>query len=72
MLTRQEEILVADLKQVGADMDLIKTVMSFIKTEKLQAQMDDFIVKRYQSKGEVTEQDILKAVIILTAKRKQS
>ena len=60
MLTPTEEILVADMKYLKISIDIIMAVLDSLKTEEQQQIMINSIQRRYNEKGTVTEEEILK------------
>ena len=62
MLTPIEEILVADMKYLKISTDTIIAVLDMLKTEEQQQIMINSIKRRFNEKGTVTEEEILKMI----------
>ncbi len=72
MLTPTEEILVADMKYLKIPTDTIIAVLDMLKTEEQQQIMINSIKRRYNEKGTVTEEEILKMLIMIRHPKKNS
>ena len=72
MLTPTEEILVADMKYLKIPTDTIIAVLDMLKTEEQQQIMINSIKRRYNEKGTVTEEEILKMIIMITCQKKNT
>ena len=72
MLTPTEEILVADMKYLKISIDIIMAVLDSLKTEEQQQIMINSIKRRYNEKGTVTEQELLKMIIMITCQKKNT
>lgn len=72
MLTPTEEILVADMKYLKISIDIIMAVLDSLKTEEQQQIMINSIKRRYNEKGTVTEEEILKMLIMIRHPKKNS
>ncbi len=70
MLTEKEEILVADMKYLKIPMETIEAVMDSFQTEEQRQIMLNSIKRRFNEKGTVTEQELLKMMIMITVRRK--
>ncbi len=72
MLTPTEEILVADMKYLKISIDIIMAVLDSLKTEEQQQIMINSIKRRYNEKGTVTEEEILKMLIMIRHPKKNT
>ena len=72
MLTQIEEILVADMKYLKISTDTIIAVLDMLKTEEQQQTMINSIKRRYNEKGTVTEEEILKMLIMIRHPKKNT
>jgi len=72
MLTPTEEILVADMKYLKIPTDTIIAVLDMLKTEEQQQIMINSIKRRYNEKGTVTEEEILKMLIMIRHPKKNT
>lgn len=72
MLTPTEEILVADMKYLKISIDIIMAVLDSLKTEEQQQIMINSIQRRYNEKGTVTEEEILKMLIMIRHPKKNT
>lgn len=70
--TKAEKTLIADLCELGQRTETINLVLSAMTTEKLQIKMNEMLIQRYQQKGQVTEEDVLKMIIVLTRPKKKT
>jgi hypothetical protein len=66
MFTKNEKILIVDLKTLGIDLDTIQSVLNALTTEEQRNQLDKALVKRYQKMGRVTREEVLKMEIMIT------
>ena len=69
MISVTEERLIDILIEVGVEDSLIHLVCSALLEEQ-QNEAVDFLEKRYQGQGKVSEQEILRMLLVLTEKRK--
>ena len=65
MISATEEILIETMVDLGAEDELIHLICSAL-TEEQQAEATDFLKQRYQERGEVTKEEMLKMLIVLT------
>ena len=65
MLTPTEEILVADMKYLKISTDIIMATLDSLETEEQQQIMLNSIKRRFNEKGTVTEEEILKMIIMI-------
>ena len=65
MISATEEMLIETMIDLDATDELIHLVCSAL-TEEQQAEATDFLKQRYQERGEVTEQEMLRMLLILT------
>ena len=65
MISATEERLIEIMIALGAEDKLIHLICSALSEEQ-QAEATDFLEQRYQSNGEVSDQEILKMLLILT------
>ena len=65
MINATEERLIEVMIEVGAEDSLIHLICSAL-TEEQQTEATDFLEKRYQERGEVTEQEMLRMLLIMT------
>ena len=72
MLTPTEEILVADMKYLKISIDIIMAVLDSLKTEEQQQIMINSIKRRYNEKGTVTDEEILKMLIMIRHPKKNT
>ena len=72
MLTPTEEILVADMKYLKISTDTIIAVLDMLKTEEQQQIMINSIKRRFNEKGTVTEEEILKMLIMIRHPKKNT
>ena len=72
MLTPTEEILVADMKYLKISTDIIMATLDSLETEEQQQIMLNSIKRRFNEKGTVTEEEILKMIIMITCKKKNT
>lgn len=72
MLTPTEEIFVADMKYLKISIDIIMAVLDSLKTEEQQQIMINSIKRRYNEKGTVTEEEILKMLIMIRHPKKNT
>ena len=72
MLTPIEEILVADMKYLKISTDTIIAVLDMLKTEEQQQIMINSIKRRFNEKGTVTEEEILKMLIMIRHPKKNT
>jgi hypothetical protein len=72
MLTPIEETLVADMKYLKIPTDTIIAVLDMLKTEEQQQIMINSIKRRYNEKGTVTEEEILKMLIMIRHPKKNT
>ena len=72
MLTPTEEILVADMKYLKISIDIIMAVLDMLKTEEQQQIMINSIKRRFNEKGTVTEEEILKMLIMIRHPKKNT
>ena len=72
MLTPIEETLVADMKYLKIPTDTIIAVLDMLKTEEQQQIMINSIKRRFNEKGTVTEQELLKMMIMITCPKKNT
>lgn len=72
MLTPTEEILVADMKYLKIPTDTIIAVLDMLKTEEQQQIMINSIKRRFNEKGTVTEEEILKMLIMIRHPKKNT
>ena len=72
MLTPTEEILVADMKYLKISIDIIMAVLDSLKPEEQQQIMINSIKRRYNEKGTVTEEEILKMLIMIRHPKKNT
>ena len=72
MLTPTEEILVADMKYLKISIDIIMAVLDSLKTEEQQQIMINSIKRRYNEKRTVTEEEILKMLIMIRHPKKNT
>ena len=72
MLTPTEEILVADMKYLKISIDIIMAVLDSLKTEEQQQIMINSIQRRYNEKRTVTEEEILKMLIMIRHPKKNT
>ena len=70
MLTPTEEILVADMKYLKISTDIIMATLDSLETEEQQQIMLNSIKRRFNEKGTVTEEEILKMIIMITCQKK--
>ena len=66
MLTPIEETLVADMKYLKISTDIIMATLDSLETEEQQQIMLNSIKRRFNEKGTVTEEEILKMIIMIT------
>ena len=72
MLTEKEEILVADMKYLKIPMETIEAIMDSFQTEEQRQIMLNSIKRRFNEKGTVTEQELLKMMIMITCPKKNT
>lgn len=72
MLTPTEEILVADMKYLKIPMETIEAIMDSFQTEEQRQIMLNSIKRRYNEKGTVTEEEILKMLIMIRHPKKNT
>lgn len=72
MLTPTEEILVADMKYLKISTDTIIAVLDMLKAEEQQQIMINSIKRRFNEKGTVTEEEILKMLIMIRHPKKNT
>ena len=72
MLTPIEEILVADMKYLKISTDIIMATLDSLETEEQQQIMLNSIKRRFNEKGTVTEEEILKMIIMITCPKKNT
>ena len=72
MLTEKEEILVADMKYLKIPMETIEAIMDSFQTEEQRQIMLNSIKRRFNEKGTVTEQELLKMIIMITCQKKNT
>ncbi len=72
MLTPTEEILVADMKYLKISTDIIMATLDSLETEEQQQIMINSIKRRYNEKGTVTEEEILKMLIMIRHPKKNT
>jgi hypothetical protein len=72
MLTPTEEILVADMKYLKISTDIIMATLDSLETEEQQQIMLNSIKRRFNEKGTVTEEEILKMIIMITCQKKNT
>lgn len=72
MLTEKEEILVADMKYLKIPMETIEAIMDSFQTEEQRQIMLNSIKRRFDEKGTVTEQELLKMMIMITCQKKKT
>lgn len=72
MLTPTEEILVADMKYLKISIDIIMATLDSLETEEQQQIMLNSIKRRFNEKGTVTEEEILKMIIMITCPKKNT
>ena len=72
MLTPTEEILVADMKYLKIPMETIEAIMNSFQTEEQRQIMLNSIKRRFNEKGTVTEQELLKMMIMITCQKKNT
>ena len=72
MLTPIEETLVADMKYLKISTDIIMATLDSLETEEQQQIMLNSIKRRLNEKGTVTEEEILKMIIMITCPKKNT
>lgn len=72
MLTPIEETLVADMKYLKISTDIIMATLDSLETEEQQQIMLNSIKRRFNEKGTVTEEEILKMIIMITCQKKNT
>ena len=72
MLTPIEETLVADMKYLKISIDIIMATLDSLETEEQQQIMINSIKRRFNEKGTVTEEEILKMIIMITCPKKNT
>ena len=72
MLTPIEETLVADMKYLKISIDIIMATLDSLETEEQQQIMLNSIKRRFNEKGIVTEEEILKMIIMITCPKKNT
>ena len=72
MLTPTEEILVADMKYLKISTDIIMATLDSLETEEQQQIMLNSIKRRFNEKGTVTEEEILKMIIMITCQKENT
>lgn len=72
MLTPIEETLVADMKYLKISTDIIMATLDSLETEEQQQIMLNSIKRRFNEKGTVTEEEILKMIIMITCPKKNT
>ena len=72
MLTPTEEILVADMKYLKISTYIIMATLDSLETEEQQQIMLNSIKRRFNEKGTVTEEEILKMIIMITCQKKNT
>ena len=72
MLTPIEETLVADMKYLKISTDIIMATLDSLETEEQQQIMINSIKRRYNEKGTVTEEEILKMLIMIRHPKKNT
>ena len=72
MLTPTEEILVADMKYLKISTDIIMATLDSLETEEKHQIMINSIKRRYNEKGTVTEEEILKMLIMIRHPKKNT
>lgn len=72
MLTPIEETLVADMKYLKISIDIIMATLDSLETEEQQQIMLNSIKRRFNEKGTVTEEEILKMLIMIRHPKKNS
>lgn len=72
MLTPIEETLVADMKYLKIPMETIEAIMDSFQTEEQRQIMLNSIKRRFNEKGTVTEEEILKMLIMIRHPKKNT
>ena len=72
MLTPIEETLVADMKYLKISTVIIMATLDSLETEEQQQIMLNSIKRRFNEKGTVTEEEILKMIIMITCPKKNT
>ncbi|MBQ2378491.1 MAG: hypothetical protein II297_08835 [Clostridia bacterium] len=72
MITEIQNDLIGMLKSLGINKESTLAIMSLTKTDEIRLRLLQAMAQLYKEKGEVTEQDILKLILMLTGSRKKS
>ena len=70
MITEIQSDLIGMLKSMGINKESILAIMSLTETDENRLRLLQAIAQLYKEKGEVTEQDILKMILMITGNRK--
>ncbi len=72
MVTETQKDLIMLLKSCGLNEDTTVSVVGLCKTDENRDKLIEAIIDRYDQKGNVTEQDILKMVVMLVGQLKSA
>ncbi len=72
MITEIESNLIRLLKACGLDRETTVAIVALARTDENRATLIDWIIERHDQKGEVTEQDVGKMLLLLIGDRKTS
>ena len=70
MITEIQSDLIGMLKSMGINKESTLAIMSLTETDENRLRLLQAIAQLYKEKGEVTEQDILKMILMLIGSRK--
>ena len=71
MLTKMQINTAKEMYQLGATDETIEAVLTLLKEHQpYHEKMRQMLRDRYEEKGKVTEQDMMKMVIMITCKKK--
>ena len=71
MVTEVQESLIYLLKDLGFDKDSTVGIVTLARTDENREKLGQAIVARYDKYGTVTEEEILKMLLILVGKKKE-
>ena len=71
MISEIESDLIGMLKSLGLDKDTTVSIVTLARTDENRLKLLQMMSDRYLERGEVTEQDVGKMLLLLTGKRKE-
>ena len=71
MITQTQKDLIKLLKACGLDREAVVGIVALAKTDEKRDQLIQAIIDHYDETGAVTEEDILKLLLVIVGKRKQ-